>query len=143
MSFREKRAWIELVSIIFVYGAYAALFGRTWAEAGPSGVGPTTISAVMATAVLLTVLMTVLTAIAAAAAPKEAMAPYDERERTIDRAASSAGFYALQVGLFVILLDVVLHASLALIANSALLAMAAGQAMRAGWQLVGYRRSAT
>jgi hypothetical protein len=142
MSFREKRAWIELVSVLGVYGVYVALFGRTWAQSNPADVGVLTIGAVVATTVVLVVLLTVLTTIAAATSPKDAMAPYDERDRMIDHAASTAGFYALQAGAFMILVDIVLHASPALIANSALLAMAAGQAVRAGWQVVGYRRGA-
>jgi hypothetical protein len=142
MSFREKRAWAELASILGVYGVYVALYGRAWVAADPAEVGMATIGAVIATTIVLAVALTVLTMIAAASSPKEARSPYDERDRVIDLSASTAGFYALQAGAFMVLLGIGLHASLALIANSVLLTMAAGQAVRAGWQIVGYRRSA-
>ena len=140
MSFREKRAWIELISILAVYGIYVVLYGRTWFSANQGGVAVATIGAVVATTILLTVAMTVLTTITAASAPKEARDPYDERDRMIDLSASTVGFYALQTGAFIVLVDILLHASLALIANSVLLTMATGQAARAAWQVVCYRR---
>ncbi len=138
MSFREKRAWVELVSLLFVYGIYIALYGRTWLPAGSSGFSTPIVGLVIALIVVQIVLMIALSM----ASPGEARAPFDERDRIINLSATRAGFIALQAGAFMVLVDAWLHASPALIANSVLLTMASGEAVRAAWKIIGYRRTA-
>lgn len=138
MSFREKRAWIELVSLLIVYGVYVALYGRTWIPGGNAGFGVPIIGLVVVLMIVQIILMIGLTV----TSPGEAGAPFDERDRMINLGSARAGFIALQAGAFLVLVDVWLHASLALIANSILLTMVSGEAVRSAWKVVGYRRSA-
>ena len=138
MSFREKRAWVELVSLMAVYGVYIALYGRSWFPNGTSDFGMPIASLVVALIVVQILLMIGLTI----TSPREARAPYDERDRMINLASARAGFIALQGGAFIVLVDTWLHASPALIANSILLTMASGEAVRSAWKIIGYRRSA-
>jgi hypothetical protein len=82
VTFREKRALITLASTLVVYGAYFVLFGRAWLGGERASFG---FVAPMAAAIaILIVLQIVSFAVAAAAAPSESRAPYDERDRLID-----------------------------------------------------------
>lgn len=138
MSFREKRAWVELASLLAVYGVYVALYGRSWFPTGTADFGPPIVGLVVVLILVQIVLMIGLTLTSRG----EARAPFDERDRMIDLASARAGFIALQAGAFMVLIDVWIHASPALIANSVLLTMASGEAVRSAWKIIGYRRSA-
>jgi hypothetical protein len=140
VTFREKRALITLASTLVVYGAYFVLFGRAWLGGERASFG---FVAPMAAAIaILIVLQIVSFAVAAAAAPSESRAPYDERDRLIDLQASRAGFYALQAGVFVALAGVFLGVAAAVLANGLLAVMVLGEVTHSAWQVVGYRRSA-
>jgi hypothetical protein len=140
MSFREKRAWIVLAATLAVYLTYFVLFGRAWAAGEGSRFG--FFLPVAATVIALVVIEAVSLIAVTAAAPFEAQAPYDERDRLIDTGAGRAAFYVLQAGVFAALVGVMFGLAPALIANALLAVMVLGDAAKALWQVIGYRRSA-
>ncbi|MGH7022444.1 MAG: hypothetical protein ACREEB_02500 [Caulobacteraceae bacterium] len=140
MSFREKRAWIELLSVAAVYGVYFFLFGRAILAARGASFG--FLAPVTGAIIALIVIQTILTIAASASAPSEARAPYDERDRLIDLAASRAGFCVVQAGVFVAIAALALGCSVAVTINGLLAVMVAGELAKSGAQVIGYRRSA-
>jgi hypothetical protein len=79
MSFREKGAWISLLSMSGIYGAYFWSVIHTGTAAGGFRFGSLlkTIIAPVFVQVGLTVMAAILT-------PKDAKAPRDEREKLIE-----------------------------------------------------------
>jgi hypothetical protein len=93
MSFREKSAWISLVTTLAVWGYYALVLAAALASGRPDGVRllglfSTCVLLVVAAQVVLSVLIAVL-------APKEAQARADERDNLIGLKASRVAFYTL------------------------------------------------
>jgi uncharacterized membrane protein len=94
MSFREKSAWITLVSVAVCFGVY---FGSiAVGSVSPRGFGA--VHLLLLCVAALVVLQIGAHVIAAALAPKDARAPRDERERLIAWRAQSLGYYVLMVG---------------------------------------------
>jgi hypothetical protein len=91
MSFREKSAWIILITIVFVSLLYILHLPQPWT------LSPTpnlflfhVLLLSVGTFVLLTVIGHVVIAVRA---PREALAPKDERERLIDLKATRLAAY--------------------------------------------------
>ena len=97
MAFREKAAWINLVTTVLVYSSYFAVAGRMLGPEVPAIglVGP-----LIASILAIVVLQVALLSVTAIAAPKDAGAVLDKRERLIELRATRAGFHTLQVGAF-------------------------------------------
>jgi hypothetical protein len=89
MSFRERIAWITLVSIAVCYGVYLTAILQHRATFHLFVI---CVAAAAAIQVALTVVATVRN-------PAEAKAPRDERERLIDSRARTLGYYVLVVGM--------------------------------------------
>ncbi|WP_296594864.1 hypothetical protein [Phenylobacterium sp.] len=94
MSFREKSAWITLVTVAICFGVY---FGSI-AVGRVSPRGFATFHFLLLCVAALVVLQIGAHAVAAAMAPKDARAPRDERERLIAWRAQSIGYHVLMVG---------------------------------------------
>lgn len=88
MSFRERIAWITLVSIALCAGVYFAALAQHRAS----------FHLFVGCVLAMAIIHVVLTAIVAARSPTEAHAPLDERERLIDGRARTLGYYVLIVG---------------------------------------------
>ncbi|MBS0361266.1 MAG: hypothetical protein JSR98_07790 [Proteobacteria bacterium] len=91
MSFREKSAWITLVT---VFPCFAAYF---WVLATGHVHGFESLFLLLICVIGLVVLQAALHIVAAALSPKEAKAPKDERETQIQWRAQSLGYYVLTV----------------------------------------------
>jgi len=102
MSFREKAAWIGLVSAVVCFGVY---FGAI-ALHRISGRGPSAMHLMALCAAAYVALQGGLTFVAARATPG-AGAPPDERERLIQARSHTLGFYLLMV--LVVALGVPFH----------------------------------
>jgi hypothetical protein len=140
MAYREKLAWIVLVTTVVVYGAYFALEGPRLMAPGAAPLaflGPLTGSIIV-----FVILQIVLAAGAAATDPAGARALMDERDRQIALSANRAGFYVLQVGAFAAIVTLFWRADAALMANAVFGAMVTAEAARALVQVVAYRRGA-
>lgn len=137
MSFREKTAWICLLTMTAVYGWYfwgtlPALFAG-----GPPPMNLTT------SIVILAVLQIVPLALIAAAAPLEARAPRDERDQLIELKGSRAGYAVLVTGaLLACVAAMHFGGGGALLANGIFLAIVAAQLAKYLVQIVHYRRGA-
>jgi len=103
MSFREKSAWITLVSVLVCFGAY---FGSIASgSVSPRGFGAFHLLLICVAA--LVVLQCGLHFVAALLSPDDIRAPRDERERLIAWRSHSIGYQVLMVG--VLLLGVPAH----------------------------------
>jgi hypothetical protein len=93
MSFREKSAWITLITLIFVSVAWATHF--PWGRAFTLAPDPNPF--LFHTLVLATITFVVVVVVAhivvAILAPREASAPADERERLIGLKATRLAAY--------------------------------------------------
>lgn len=96
MSFREKSAWIQFLTILIVFsGFYLSIYlglvpSRGWEH----------FRVLMACIGLVIVLQIALHIIAAILNPEDARSPKDERERAIQHRAHTYGYYVLMIGVF-------------------------------------------
>jgi hypothetical protein len=95
MSFREKSAWITLISVLVTMGVYygALIFGVF---------PPQSIESFhfgLSSIVALVVLQVVLHIIAAVMNPADARTPRDEREKLIQARSHTWGYYVMLAGM--------------------------------------------
>ena len=95
MSFREKSAWVSFATILVVFGAY---FWNVIRVLGGQVEFRAAYALSVALLVAFVVLEIVLHIVLAIQAPKEALAPRDERERLIEMRATRVAFQVLVVG---------------------------------------------
>lgn len=105
MSFREKSAWITLISVLLTFGAfYGAL--------GIGLIDPVSMHAFhfgLASILVLIILQVALNVIAALMNPKDARTPRDEREKMIQARSHTFGYYAMMIGMLVVVLLTHVH----------------------------------
>ncbi len=138
MAFREKIAWLTLVTMLVAYAAYFTIVGPA------VGFGETRmldiiwsfglVAAAHAIAVIVGAIFIAVTA------TKEAQARADERDRAIARRGATIGYYVLIVGM--ILVGVVMPFSDPpwKIVNTALLAIVLAETVNNAVVLLSYRR---
>lgn len=139
MSFREKSAWITLVTVVLCFGAYFGAIAGGWIER--EGVVPLHYG--LLCIVVLVVLQVVLHIVAAISNPKDARAPRDEREKAFENRSHSLGYYLLNGWMLAIVVavhfpnvhnvDVVYLAMIGLIVTTVAVSIS---------QIVQYRRGA-
>lgn len=136
MSFREKSAWITLLTVLLCFGAYFGAIVTGWVsvEGFPS------MHLLLACVAVLIVLQIVLNRIAAATTPKDGRAPADERETLIQHRARSLGYYVLMGFSLTLFLPVHFGHSAIQIANFALLGVVLTTLAVAGAEIVMFRR---
>ena len=93
MSFREKTAWISLVSMAGIYGFYFWSLMRSGRDGGSGSIG------LLGTVIALVAVQTVLTIAVAVVDPKNAQAPRDEREKLIELKATRFAYAGLASGI--------------------------------------------
>jgi hypothetical protein len=103
MSFREKSAWITLVTVLACFGVYfgSILTGRV------NGRGIESLHLLLLCVTGLVVLQVALNLIAAMTTPKDGRAPRDEREALIQSRSHAIGYHVLMV--LVLALFIPLH----------------------------------
>jgi hypothetical protein len=93
MSFREKSAWISLVTTLLVWsGFFILLFHELASRAPNSG---RLLASFVGSTILMIVLQIAIHIVIAISAPKDVDAVADERERMIELKASRIGFVTL------------------------------------------------
>jgi uncharacterized membrane protein YidH (DUF202 family) len=100
MSFREKSAWITLVSVLLTFGAY-------YGALATGLVHPYSIQSFhfgLSSIVALIVLQVALHVIAALLNPADARTPRDEREKLIQARSHTVGYYVMMIGMVVVVL---------------------------------------
>ncbi len=104
MSFREKSAWITLVSVLLCFGAY---FGTAFATHGFGGSSLANAWMFLKCVGAFVVLQIGLNLVALWTTPKDGRTPRDERERMIQARSHTIGYYLLVV--LVLMLGIPLH----------------------------------
>ena len=138
MSFREKSAWISLLSVLIPFGYYFTALGRSL----HSGQGPQRYFFFLLVACVIgqVAIQIALHVVAAVQAPKDAQAAKDERERLIELKSTRIAFYVLVVGVLMVAGSTHLGAGKILMANGILLALVLADLVRYSGQIVYFRR---
>jgi uncharacterized membrane protein len=134
MSFREKSAWISMLSISLICGAYF------WSviHAGPHA--GFHFGSLLATVIALVVVQIVLHIVVAIAAPKEAKAPRDEREKLIELKATQIAYSGLATAIACACFFGALDPPIVFNTNALLFVLVAAELMRKSCQIIQYRR---
>lgn len=137
MAFREKTAWLTLISMLVAYTLYFGLiagghpagyelFAMLWLF---GAISLTQLVVVIAGSLYLT-----------ARTPKEERARPDERDRAIGRRGAAAGYYVLLIGTIVAAVVMPFLESGARLANIGLFALVTAEAVHHLVILTSYRR---
>lgn len=94
MSFRERTAWITVITIVIFFGAY---YGATLSGFVPAG-SMSAFHLGLFSIIGLAVFQVGLNLVAALLNPKEARTPRDERERMIHARSHVIGYYVMMIG---------------------------------------------
>jgi hypothetical protein len=137
MSFREKSAWISLLSMAGIYGVYfwSVIHARPEARGLHFG-------GLLGTIVALVVVQIVLTVGVAIFAPTEANAPRDERDKLIELRAMRVAYAALSTSVAFACFFGGFIPPIVFNANILLFILVAAEIMRSTCQIVQYRRGA-
>jgi hypothetical protein len=137
MPFREKSAWISLLSMSGIYGIYF------WSviHAGPQA-GRFHFGSLLGTVIALVVVQVVLTIGAAIVSPKEANAPRDEREKLIELKATRVAYSGLATSVALACFFGAFDPPIVFNTNALLFVLVTAEMLRSGCQIIQYRRSA-
>jgi hypothetical protein len=137
MSFREKSAWISMLSMLAIYGFYF------WSviHAGPQA-GGFHFGGLLETIIALVVVQVVLTVAVAIFTPKEAKAPRDEREKLIELRAMRVAYSGLATSVALACFFGAFDPPILFNTNALLFMLVTAEILRSACQIVQYRRSA-
>jgi hypothetical protein len=136
MSFREKTAWISLVSMAGIYCFYFWSVLRHPHTAGSPFAG------LLVTTIALVVVQSTLTIAAAIFSPRDAKAPRDEREKLIELRATRVAYAGLATGIVFACFFGAINPPIIFKTNSLLLILVTAEMLRSGSQIIQYRRGA-
>lgn len=139
MAFREKSAWIALITYAAVFGAYFVLLWRAWDDSHGQGLS---IGLMVAAVIALIVVAAALTVVAALLNPKEANTAADEREMLIDLKAERIASFTLSAGVVCLIGALLVGWNGYLVANLLLAALVISELVKACAQIVQFRRGA-
>jgi hypothetical protein len=137
MSFREKSAWISVLSISGIYGFYF------WSviHAGPKA-GGFHFGGLLLTVVALVVLEVVLHIAAAIFNPKEAQAPRDERDKLIELRSMRVAYAGLATSVAMACFFGAFTPPIIFNTSSLLFILVTAEILRYACQVIQYRRGA-
>ena len=153
MAFREKVAWLSLLSSLAIWGYYFSLLGGGLSA---HTVGDDLFVGTFIGCVVLSVVVQILLGIALAVlSPKESESPPDERERLIDLKATRIAYHLVSAGVATVVLSTPLiaagapdvfggHAATAsalmLVANGVIFCLVLAEVVRSAALILQYRR---
>ena len=135
MPFREKSAWISLITTFAVYAYYFWNLQSTRGRNGGESLG-----LFIGCVVILIVLQIIFHIIAAIRAPRDATAPRDERERMIALKSSNIAYYVVASGAVLAAMGLVFVGEPFVMANFLLLALVLAELTKYASQIVFFRR---
>src|ERR1700678_3872760 len=137
MSFREKSAWISMLSMSGIYGFYFGSVIRSGPHAGSFHFG-----GLLETIIALVVVEIVLTVAVAIFTPKEAKAPRDERDKLIELRAMRVAYSGLATSVALACFFAGFNPPLLFNANALLFILVTAEMLRSACKIVKYRRGA-
>ena len=135
MSFREKTAWIGMVSLLGIIVWYFWPFLHT----GQHGTGLALGRLAIVAAIIMIAQLVVRLAVTAFA-PKEAKAPPDEREKLIEMKGRRFSYAVLAWAVRIICFVGIANPSLFFNANTLLFSLMISEVLGVGYQIVQFRR---
>lgn len=137
MSFREKTAWISLLSMSGIYGFYF------WSviQSGPHH-GGFQVGGLLETIIALVIVQVVLTTAVAIYKPSEAKAPRDERDKLISLRATRVAYSGLATSVAMACFFGAMTPPIIFNTNALLFLLVTAEILRALCQVIQYRRSA-
>ena len=137
MSFREKSAWISVLSMSGIYGFYF------WSiiHAGPQH-GRFRFGGLLETIIALVVLQIVLTVAVAIFNPREAKTPRDERDKLIELRAMRVAYAGLATSVALACFFGAFDPPIVFNTNSLLFILVTAEILRSACQIIQYRRGA-
>jgi hypothetical protein len=135
MPFREKTAWIAVVSMTLIYANY--FWGVLSKPHGGSN-----FSGLLGTVIALVVVQVTLTIVAAIFSPTDATAPRDEREQLIGLRATRVAYSGLATGVACACFFRAMNPPVVFNANSLLFILVTTEIMRCSCLIIQYRRGA-
>lgn len=137
MSFREKSAWISVLSMSVIYGIYF------WSVIhGGSKGGRFHFGGLLGTIITLVILQVVLTIVVAIFSPKDAQAPRDERDKLIELRAMRVAYAGLATSVALACFFGAFDPPIVFNTNSLLFILVTAEILRCSCQIVQYRRGA-
>tara|TARA_B100000315_G_scaffold250691_1_gene283944 strand:- start:469 stop:888 length:420 start_codon:yes stop_codon:yes gene_type:complete len=137
MSFREKSAWISLISILLVSG----FFFRHVPSMMTAESHPALVRGLLYCVIALVVIEVVAHVVVAMRAPKDAQAPKDERERLIELKAIRSAHYVFVVGVLLAVSSMIhIRANVFAMAYHLLLAFVVAEVVNYATRIVYHRR---
>jgi hypothetical protein len=137
MSFREKSAWISMLSMSGIYGFYFWSVVHLGPKAGGFHFG-----SLLETIIALVVLQIVLTIAVAIFTPREAKAPRDERDKLIELRAMRVAYAGLATSVALACFFGAFDPPIVFNTNSLLFILVTAEIMRSACQIIQYRRGA-
>lgn len=139
LSFREKSAWISLISILVVFIPF---FWNSYRQFTGQVDGSSGVTVAFGLLVAFVVLEIVLHAVVALQAPNEARSPRDEREHLIEMRATRIAFQVLVLGALAGVGSIHLTHSAWVVQQVVLLAIVLAQLVKFTIQVVLFRQDA-
>jgi hypothetical protein len=137
MSFREKSAWISLLSMSVIYAFYFWSVMHAGTKAGGFRFG-----GLLETIIALVFVQVVLTVAVAIFSPKDAKAPRDERDKLIELRAMRIAYAGLATGIAFACFFGAFDPPILFGTNALLFILVTAEIMRSACQIVQYRRGA-
>jgi uncharacterized BrkB/YihY/UPF0761 family membrane protein len=138
MAFREKMAWLTLVTMVVAYAVYFGIVGPAVGFGENRMVDILWSFGLVATAHAIAVIVGAI--FIAVTATKEAHARADERDRAIARRGATIGYYVLILGMMVVGVVMPFSDPPWKIVNTALLAIVLAETVNNMVVLISYRR---
>jgi hypothetical protein len=136
MSFREKTAWIAVLSIAAIYGFYF------WSAVRSGPHASADLFTLSVAVVGLVIVQIVLTTAAAIFSPKDARAPRDERDRLIALRATRVAYSGLATAVVFAAFFGAFNPPIVFNTNALLFVLVASETLRYACQIIQYRRDA-
>jgi uncharacterized membrane protein len=137
MSFREKSAWISVLSMSGIYGYYFWSVIHAGHQAGGFHFG-----SLLETIVALVIVQIVLTIAVAIFSPRDAKAPRDERDKLIELRATRVAYAGLATSVLLACFFGTFDPPIVFNTNALLFILVTTEILRMACQIVQYRRGA-
>lgn len=137
MSFREKTAWISMLSMLGIYCFY--FWSVIHAEHHAAG---TNFDGLLGAVIALVVVQVVLTIAVAVFNPEEAKAPRDERDKLIELRAMRVAYTGLATSVALACFFGAFDPPIIFNTNALLFILVTAEVLRSACQIIQYRRSA-